>query len=180
MSTNDFLMLWVPCSAALLACRMVPALALRGRALPPRVVEALGLIPPAAFAALVLLVLAMTQLSAADDTFGELIDDLRLTLTLDLDETWFYRLLASLPVGAYVFGLLAGLGRRTPEDMRGRGAAVVSRLPKLRTVPEGIWAAALGLFSALYLVFFFVQGRYLFGAFTRTLPESFTVAEYAR
>ena len=134
----------------------------------------------AAFAALVLLVLAMTQLSAADDTFGELIDDLRLTLTLDLDETWFYRLLASLPVGAYVFGLLAGLGRRTPEDMRGRGAAVVSRLPKLRTVPEGIWAAALGLFSALYLVFFFVQGRYLFGAFTRTLPESFTVAEYAR
>lgn len=134
----------------------------------------------AAFAALVLLVLAMTQLSAADDTFGELIDDLRLTLTLDLDETWFYRLLASLPVGAYVFGLLAGLGRRTPEDMRGRGAAVVSRLPKLRTVPAGIWAAALGLFSALYLVFFFVQGRYLFGAFTRTLPERFTVAEYAR
>ena len=134
----------------------------------------------AAFAALVLLVLAMTQLSAADDTFGELIDDLRLTLTLDLDETWFYRLLASLPVGAYVFGLLAGLGRRTPEDMRERGAAVMDRLPKLRTVPAGIWAAALGLFSALYLVFFFVQGRYLFGAFTRTLPESFTVAEYAR
>ena len=134
----------------------------------------------AAFAALVLLVLAMTQLSAADDTFGELIDDLRQALTLDLDETWFYRLLASLPVGAYVFGLLAGLGRRTPEDMRGRGAAVVSRLPKLRTVPEGIWAASLGLFSALYLVFFFVQGRYLFGAFTRTLPERFTVAEYAR
>ena len=134
----------------------------------------------AAFAALVLLVLAMTQLSAADDTFGELIDDLRQALTLDLDETWFYRLLASLPVGAYVFGLLAGLGRRTPEDMRGRGAAVMDRLPKLRTVPAGIWAAALGLFSALYLVFFFVQGRYLFGAFTRTLPESFTVAEYAR
>ena len=112
----------------------------------------------AAFAALVLLVLAMTQLSAADDTFGELIDDLRLTLTLDLDETWFYRLLASLPVGAYVFGLLAGLGRRTPEDMRGRGAAVMDRLPKLRTVPAGIWAAALGLFSALYLVFFFFWG----------------------
>ena len=38
----------------------------------------------AAFAALVLLVLAMTQLSAADDTFGELINDLRLTLTLFL------------------------------------------------------------------------------------------------
>ena len=29
-------------------------------------------------------------------------------------------------------------------------------------------------------MFFFVQGRYLFGAFTRTLPERFTVAEYAR
>ena len=38
----------------------------------------------AAFAALVLLVLAMTQLSAADDTFGELIDDLRLEKAKEL------------------------------------------------------------------------------------------------
>ena len=79
-------------------------------------------------------------------------------------------------VGAYVFGLLAGLGRETPETMRKHGASAETALPKLRVVPEAVWLAALGVFSALYLAFFFVQGRYLFGAFTRTLPESFTVA----
>ena len=134
----------------------------------------------AAFAALVLLVLAMTQLSAADDTFSSLLEGLRDALTLDLDQVWFYRFLLSLPVGAYVFGLLAGLGRETPETMRKHGASAETALPKLRVVPEAVWLAALGVFSALYLAFFFVQGRYLFGAFTRTLPESFTVAEYAR
>ena len=134
----------------------------------------------AAFVVLVLLVMAMTQLSAADDTFSSLLEGLRDALTLDLDQVWFYRFLLSLPVGAYVFGLLVGLGRETPEAMRGRGASAEAALPRLRVVPEAVWLAALGVFSALYLAFFFVQGRYLFGAFTRTLPESFTVAEYAR
>ena len=134
----------------------------------------------AAFIVLVLLVMAMTQLSAADDTFSSLLEGLRDALTLDLDQVWFYRFLLSLPVGAYVFGLLAGLGRETPETMRKHGASAETALPKLRVVPEAVWLAALGVFSVLYLAFFFVQGRYLFGAFTRTLPESFTVAEYAR
>ena len=134
----------------------------------------------AAFVVLVLLVMAMTQLSAADDTFSKLLEGLRDALTFDLDQEWFFRFLLSLPVGAYVFGLLAGLGRETPETMRKHGASAEAALPKLRVVPEAVWLAALGVFSALYLAFFFVQGRYLFGAFTRTLPESFTVAEYAR
>ena len=59
---------------------------------------------------LVLLIMAMTQLSAADDTFSSLLEGLRDALTLDLDQVWFYRFLLSRPVGAYVFGLLAGLG----------------------------------------------------------------------
>ena len=134
----------------------------------------------AAFVTLVLLVLAMTQLSAADDTFSALIGNLRQLLTPDLDQPWFYRFLTSLPVGAYLFGLLAGLGREAPETMRKRGDGALAVLPKLRIVPQSVWTAALGVFSAVYLVFFFVQGRYLFGAFTRTLPADFTVAEYAR
>lgn len=40
--------------------------------------------------------------------------------------------------------------------------------------------AVIGAFSALYLVFFVIQGSYLFGAFSRTLPEGFIVSEYAR
>lgn len=53
MSGNEFLILWLATFAYMTACRILPAFVLRGRALSPRVVEALGYIPPAAFAALV-------------------------------------------------------------------------------------------------------------------------------
>lgn len=53
MTQSQFLILWLSTFAFILACRVLPALALRGRALSPRVTEALGYIPPAAFAALV-------------------------------------------------------------------------------------------------------------------------------
>ena len=53
MSINDFLILWLGSFAVILACRVAPLLVLRGRSLSPRVVDALGYIPPAAFAALV-------------------------------------------------------------------------------------------------------------------------------
>lgn len=53
MSVNDFLVLWLVTFACIAACRILPAFVLRGRSLSSRVVEALGYIPPAAFAALI-------------------------------------------------------------------------------------------------------------------------------
>ena len=51
MSSSDFPFFYVCVLAVIVACRCVPLLALGGRELSPRVSEALGLIPPAAFAA---------------------------------------------------------------------------------------------------------------------------------
>lgn len=53
MSTSEFLIVWAACLATMLACRCVPIFILKGRDLPEQVSEALNLIPPAAFAALV-------------------------------------------------------------------------------------------------------------------------------
>ena len=53
MSTPEFLAFYVVVLAVMLVCRCAPLFLLKGRELPPRVSEALGLIPPAAFAALV-------------------------------------------------------------------------------------------------------------------------------
>ena len=50
---SDFFILFALCSATILICRVAPLFALKGRQLPARVTEALGFIPPAAFAALV-------------------------------------------------------------------------------------------------------------------------------
>ena len=53
MSWTEFLIIAVACSATILVCRVVPLFALKDRSLPQSVVTALGMIPPAAFAALV-------------------------------------------------------------------------------------------------------------------------------
>ena len=53
MPVNEFLVLWLSSWAAIAFFSIAPAFALRGRTLSPRITEALGYIPPAAFAALV-------------------------------------------------------------------------------------------------------------------------------
>lgn len=53
MSGEGFWVFYACVLAAILAFRCVPLFALKGRTLSPRVSEALGFIPPAAFAALV-------------------------------------------------------------------------------------------------------------------------------
>lgn len=53
MPVNEFLVLWLSSWAAIAFFRIAPAFALRGRTLSSRITEALGYIPPAAFAALV-------------------------------------------------------------------------------------------------------------------------------
>lgn len=53
MNWPDFFILFVCCLATMVACRVVPLFILKGKELPAPVAEALGLIPPAAFAALV-------------------------------------------------------------------------------------------------------------------------------
>lgn len=53
MPLQDFLIIWAITTGSIFLYRILPFLLLRGRALSPRVVEALGYIPPAAFAALV-------------------------------------------------------------------------------------------------------------------------------
>ena len=50
---TEFWIVFVTCAITMLACRVLPLFLLKGRELPPRVSEALGFIPPAAFAALV-------------------------------------------------------------------------------------------------------------------------------
>ncbi len=53
MTWGDFWIVLACCALAILACRVLPLFLLKGRQLPDSVSKALGLIPPAAFAALV-------------------------------------------------------------------------------------------------------------------------------
>ena len=53
MSWEEFWFVLIGCVLAMWACRVIPLFLLKGRELPPRLAQALGFIPPAAFAALV-------------------------------------------------------------------------------------------------------------------------------
>ena len=116
----------------------------------------------------------------ADAGFRSLLSDAAEWFRFDWNGEWLPKLLLSLPVGQYLFGLIAGTGREDPERLRERSEALCAGLERLRRVPNAVWTGLTGAFCLLYLVFFAIQGRYLFGAFTRTLPEGFIVSEYAR
>ena len=131
----------------------------------------------AVLAAVLLFAKAVQLLMRADEGFGALLNDFANWFSFDFDGI---RLLFSLPVGAYVFGLLAGAAREDAGVLHERGSRLKAWLATLRRVPAPVFAVLLAAFALLYLAFFILQARYLFGAFTRTLPEGFVVAEYAR
>ena len=142
--------------------------------------SALGWSALALCAAAGLFALAAGLLMEADSGFASLLERATAFLRFDADEFFVLRLVCSLPVGAYLFGLLAGSARTAPETLRTRAGVVCTALERLRRVPSGVWCALVGAFCLLYAVFFAVQFRYLFGAFTRTLPAGFIVSQYAR
>ena len=93
-----------------------------------------------------------------------------------------FNALIRLPFGNFSLGFrtLAAAGREKRERGGEKKKPLNAFLEKIRRVPSGLWCAAVGAFSVMYLAFFVVQFGYLFGAFTRTLPEGFIVSEYAR
>ena len=137
-----------------------------------------------AAAAIGLLSLATGLLMDADSGFAALLDGAFAWFRVDWNAAFwngiFLRFLLSLPIGAYLYGLLGGTRREDKAALRARAESVDGLLVALRGVPEAVWTALLSLYCLLYALFFAVQGSYLFGAFTRTLPEGFIVSEYAR
>ena len=91
----------------------------------------------------------------------------------------FLRLLFSVPVSLYLYGLIFGgiTGRNT--DM-----VKVEQLQETRKaarrVPDMAITTVLVILCLVYLLFIGLQGNYLFAAFQGSLPEEFTYAEYAR
>lgn len=128
---------------------------------------------------------AAQLLGAADDEFDRLLHSLTFWQSWALP-AWLrqtlggvgVRLLLSLPVGAYLYGLVGGCAGRDAPWLD--GAAVRREAEQLRFAPRGGLTLGFAGLLALYLAFFGVQGGYLFGAFTGHVPGVFTAAQYAR
>lgn len=126
--------------------------------------------------ALPLLVLVTNLLGEADAGFEKLIRGFQLNLRLSenfLNECFWF--LLGLPVGAYLYGLLRGAARRQETRRVSR-----ERLEKIRVVPANGANLVLGLFAAVYFLFFGVQAGNLFAVFSGHVPGTLTAAGYAR
>lgn len=128
-----------------------------------------------------LFAIALALLNSADTGFSQLLHMIGGSLNIEDDILdVFLRIVVSLPIGAFIFGLIYGNARVSEEDIGARREKIDSRLLKLKKAPAGIFTIAIAAFSLVYLAFFIIQGSYLFGGFMRLLPEGFTVAHYAR
>lgn len=128
----------------------------------------------------VLFLIALKLLTHADANFASLLSRFRPSLDWSQYERHIVRFVLSLPIGAYLFGLVAGTGREDPEVLETQKHNIRSTLAGLQKVPVTAWVMIVGVFGAFYLLFLGMQGSYLFGGFLRKLPDGFTVAEYAR
>ena len=88
--------------------------------------------------------------------------------------------LFSLPVGTWLFGLIAGTGRIRKEDKAAHVKGIDDFLAAIRKVPTVVWVGLTAGFCVLYAVFFALHTPYLLGAFTRNLPTGYTLSRYAR
>ena len=98
---------------------------------------------------------AASSLASADSGFGRIVSGVLDSLRINLGTGFWdflFRLAASLPVGAYVFGLIAGTARLPEEKLQAQRDGVNGFLSKLRVVPNGVWVAVTAAFAALFAV----------------------------
>lgn len=121
--------------------------------------------------AIPLFVLAANLLGQANAAFGSLIEHLFSFRSPQWLSDLFLKFLLGLPVGGWLFGLLAGQKGAAREAIRPERFRRFA--PKLIM---GIWSAFIGL----YIVFFAVQATNLLAVFRGTVPGTLTASAYAR
>ena len=126
--------------------------------------------------------IAFKLLAGADSHFRRALAKLLESFTFKWDgfDDFIGTLILSLPVGAWLFGLIAGTGRIQDENKAAHVKGVDDFLGAIHGVPTAVWVWLTAAFCALYAVFFALHARYLLGAFTRNLPTGYTLSRYAR
>lgn len=132
--------------------------------------------------AAVFFVIAFKLLAGADTHFKRALAMFLKNFTFRWDgfDDFIGTLLLSLPVGAWLFGLIAGTGRIKDADKAAHVKGIDDFLTAIRKVPTAVWVGLTAAFCVLYAVFFALHAKYLLGAFTRNLPTGYTVSRYAR
>lgn len=130
--------------------------------------------------ALVFLMIAVTLLSAADAGFARMMEGLLSGVIITGFDGILLRLMLSIPVGAYLYSLIACGGELDSGWVRGRKNSACQVLEKARKLPAGCWYAVLCGFAALYLLFLVMHVKELIPVLSsRLAPGDMTMADWA-
>ncbi len=129
---------------------------------------------------IILFFIAIAFLRSADDGFDDIMIAIGDFLKIDLDIELIPKILMTIFTATWLYGLFGGCFRETEAQVQHRGDNIKWFIGKLSKVPGLVWVIFIGLFSVFYIIFFALQGHYLFDAFVMKLPQEFTYSEYAR
>lgn len=130
-------------------------------------------------AALPVLIWTAKLLTQADENFGAFLSGIGNVFQWTLPGsavTQLIRVLLSLPVSAYLYGLLAGSACRSVPD----AAAAKGKIAGMQRLPAAAACGVWGMFAVLYVLFFLVQANNLLAVFRGEVPGTLTAANYAR
>ncbi len=126
--------------------------------------------------ALPVLAYVIHLLGRADNTFGNLINDI--LSGFELDTETLIRFVHGVFVSGVVFSLMSSCV--IWEKPVFSGEKIRNTLESFRILPIASGVIIYGIFISVYLLFFGVQGSHLIGAFHAEIPGELTAAEYAR
>jgi hypothetical protein len=129
--------------------------------------------------ALPALLAVITLLMSADLAFENFVNTTLNRFNVDSILSYFWQFIMGIPVALYLFGLIYGDAKKRHADSV-TIQSLQNAAQRVSLTPRAVIYSALTAFNIIYLVFFVIQGIYLFSAFTGNLPEAFTYAEYAR
>ncbi len=105
--------------------------------------------------------------------------DLDWLLHLDIPSV-FARLVFAVPATFFLYALISSCAKEDGSREREKFAAKVKARNKMRIVSPVFSAILSGMFVLIYLLFFILEGKYIFSALLGRLPEGFNVVDYAR
>jgi len=120
-----------------------------------------------------ILMVAGGLLASADQIMSDLMEKMFDSMEFDRVGIWIWRLIVWLLVSAIVFGYSVWLLREKEET-------VLKEPTKVEVIPPTVSGTILVLLNLLYLVFAYIQIRFLFFGSVQVVPGGYDFAEYAR
>lgn len=118
-------------------------------------------------------------LMSADDGLARMFSDIFDVIFSEEIVKVFLQILLAIPLSMYLFGMLFSNTHRNLIDPLDEQKCVQSIFSK-RCISNLVMYTAITPICVLYVMFFISQGSYFLSAFTNSLPEGFTYADYAR